>query len=330
MKKKIVLAGGGGFLGRMLQRWFAEKGWDVVVLSRRRGVAGEFARQIEWDGKSVGEWQTELEGANALINLAGRSVDCRYHARNRRQIWDSRILSTRALGKAVAGCAVPPDVWLNSSTATIYRHSEDRAMDEWTGEIGATREVNDQFSVDVAKAWEREFRESDIPHTRKVALRTAMVLGNEPGGVFHVLRRLTALGLGGRMGHGEQFVSWIHERDFCRAIDWLLIHDEVSGVVNLAAPEPLANAEMMRCYRELLGIPFGLPASRWMLEVGAWLMRTEMELIIKSRRVIPGRLLCEGFNFEFAHMRDALNDLGRKVDGLKTSDVDVLMNREAI
>lgn len=330
MKKKIVLAGGGGFLGGMLQRWFAGKGWEVVVLTRRGGIAGEFARFVEWDGESVGEWQTELEGAKALINLAGRSVACRYHAKNRREIWDSRILSTRALGKAVAGCPMPPSVWLNSSTATIYRHSEDRAMDEWTGEIGATRVAKDQFSVDVAKAWELEFREWDTPHTRKVALRTAMVLGSEPGGVFHVLRRLTAMGLGGRMGCGGQFVSWIHERDFCRAIDWLLNHNEISGVINLAAPEPIPNVEMMKCYRELLGVPFELPASRLMLEVGAWLMRTETELIIKSRRVIPGRLAREGFDFEFEHMADALTDLERRIDGSKTLNIGALMTREAI
>jgi len=243
-----------------------------------------------------------------LINLAGRSVDCRYHARNRRLIMDSRIKSTRVLGEAVAQRMNPPRVWLNSSTATIYRHSFDQAMDEATGVIGATPAVNDEFSVEVATAWERVFDGAVTPRTRKVALRTAMVLSRD-GGVFPVLRRLARLGFGGSIAGGRQFMSWIHEEDFFRAVDWLIGHEAVSGPVNLAAPNPLPQAELMRQLRHNLGVPFGLPATRWMLELGAVFLRTEAELIIKSRRVVPGRLLAGGFEFRFGCVSSALADL---------------------
>jgi hypothetical protein len=212
------------------------------------------------------------------------------------------------LGEAIARCASPPRVWLNSSTATIYRHTFGPAWDE-AGEIGATPEAKDAFSVEVATAWEREFNAAPTPRTRKVALRSAMVLGHARNSVFPVLRRMTRLGLGGRMGSGRQFVSWIHQEDFCRAVEFLLERDDLSGVVNLAAPNPLPNADMMRLFRELCGVPIGLPATEWMLEVGAFLLHTETELIIKSRRVVPGRLLAAGFQFRFPEMRGAVADL---------------------
>ena len=199
----------------------------------------------------MGEWARELDGAGMLINLAGRSVDCRYHARNRRLIWDSRVNSTRVLGEAIAGCVRPPRAWLNSSTATIYKHSFDRAMDE-AGEIGATPEAKDAFSVEVAQAWEQAFSAARTPATRKVALRMAMVLSRD-GGVFPVLRRLARLGLGGSMAGGRQFMSWLHEEDLGRAVEWLIARDDFSGPVNLAAPEPLPNAEFMRRLRAVCG-----------------------------------------------------------------------------
>lgn len=310
VNNRIVLAGGSGFLGQELARWFGGRGWEVVVLARRPEARPDGVREIGWDGETLGGWARELDGAVAVVNLAGKSVNCRYHERNRRAILDSRLRPTRILGEAIARCPHPPRVWLNSSTATIYRHTFGPAWDE-SGEIGGTPEAKDEFSVQVAAAWEREFEQAAAPHTRKVALRSAMVLGHGANSVFPMLRRLTRLGLGGRMGGGRQFVSWIHHGDFCRAIEWLIERDGVNGVVNLAAPAPLANAEMMRLLRRHFRVPFGLPATRWMLEIGAFLLRTETELIIKSRRVVPGRLSAAGFEFHFPDFHDAVVDLMR-------------------
>jgi hypothetical protein len=264
---------------------------------------------MAWDGKSLGEWAKLVDGADVVVNLAGRSVNCRYHARNRRLILESRVNSTRVLGEAIAQCAQPPRVWLNASTATIYKHSIDRPMDEATGEIGATPEANDAFSVEVARAWEQALNQARTPDTRKVALRTAMVLGNGRNSVLPVLRLFARFGLGGKMASGRQFVSWIHEVDFCRAIEWLIAREDFIGPVNLAAPNPVPNREMMECVREVCRAPFGLPATRWMLELGAFFLRTETELIIKSRRVVPTRLMAAGFQFRFPHLREALVDL---------------------
>jgi uncharacterized protein (TIGR01777 family) len=219
------------------------------------------------------------------------------------------VNSTRVLGEAIAQCAQPPRVWLNASTATIYKHSLDRPIDELTGEIGSTPEAKDEFSVEVARAWEQALDEARTPATRKIALRTAMVLGNGPNSVLPVLRRLARFGLGGKMGTGRQFVSWIHEVDFCRAIEWLIAHEDFTGPVNLAAPNPVPNRELMESMREVCRVPFGLPATEWMLELGAFFLRTETELIIKSRRVVPGRLIAVGFQFRFPHPREALVDL---------------------
>ena len=306
---RVILAGGSGFLGALLAEHFAKQQKEVVILTRTPQAGNRFAREVGWDGVTRGAWTRELDGALALINLAGRSVNCRYHARNRNAILTSRVNSTRLLGDAIARSSVPPRVWLNSSTATIYKHSLDRPMDEATGEFGASAEAKDVFSVAVANAWERALAESEVPHTRKVALRTAMVFGRREGTVFHVLRRLVRCGLGGRMGDGHQYVSWIHQEDFCRGIDWLLQHESLSGPVNLAAPHPVTNAELMRTLREICEVPIGLPSTRWMLEAGAFLLRTETELVIKSRRVIPARLMASGFEFRFPLVREALEDL---------------------
>ncbi|HVR34765.1 MAG TPA: DUF1731 domain-containing protein [Methylomirabilota bacterium] len=326
---RLVLAGGSGFLGKLLARHFTSLGWNVVVLTRtasrardvresthgnthgpvKAGMRGRISF-VHWDGRTPGPWTSELEGARAVINLAGRSVNCRYHARNRRLMMDSRVVTTRLLGRVIAGCHAPPPVWLNASTATIYRHTYGEPWDEG-GEIGANPEAKDAFSIEVAGAWERAFDESATPATRKVKLRGAMVLGldAEANNVFRVLHRLARFGLGGAMGHGRQYVSWIHETDFCRSIEWILGHGDITGPVNLAAPHPLTNGEMMALFRKACGMPLGLPAAHWMLEVGAWILRTETELIIKSRRVVPGRLLRGGFRFHFEHMADAVLDL---------------------
>jgi uncharacterized protein (TIGR01777 family) len=306
--RRIILAGGSGFLGQILRKHFLKQGCEVVVLTRSPHEANGHGREVFWDGQTTGEWTRGLDGAEVLINLAGRTVDCRYHARNRRLMMDSRVDSTRVLGEAIAKCANPPRVWLNSSTATIYKHTFGPAWDE-SGEIGATPEAQDAFSIEVASAWEREFNAANTPRTRKVALRTAMVFGDGANSVFPVLCRLARFGLGGRMASGKQYVSWIHETDLCRAIDWLIQRDGFQGPVNVAAPNPVTNSEMMAMIRELCGVPFGLPATAWMLEIGAFFLRTETELIIKSRRVVPGWLLSDGFEFRFPELRPALEDL---------------------
>ena len=305
--KRIILAGGKGFLGQALAKQFCEGGSEVVILTRSPRGRADGVKELSWDGKSLGAWAQLMDGANAVINLTGRSVDCRYTAANRRVIVASRVDSTRVLGEAIARCAKPPQVWLNASSATIYKHTYTTPMDE-KGAMGATPETKDDFSVEVIRQWERALDEARTPTTRKIALRITMVFG-AGGGVFPVLRRLARFGLGGRMGSGEQFVSWIHITDFLQAVEWLLAQDDFSGPVNLAAPQPLPNAEMMQLMREAVGMPIGLPATAWMLEVGAVLLRTETELILKSRRVVPGRLLAAGFQFQFSEMGAALRDL---------------------
>ncbi len=306
--KRIVLAGGSGFLGKLLSEYLTAQGYEVIMLTRRPTERGAAIREIQWDGETFGPWVEYLDGARAVINLAGRSVNCRYNARNRREIMDSRVNSTRILGDAIARCTNPPAVWLNSSTATIYRHSFERAMDE-DGEIGATAEANDAFSVEVARQWERTFEAAQTPATRKVALRTAMVIGTQAGTVLDVLTTLVRFGLAGQMGNGKQYVSWIHKLDFCRAIEWLISQEDMRGPINVTAPEPVPNRDLMRALRNACGKSFGLPATRWMLEYGAFAMRTETELILKSRRVVPGKLLESGFNFHFPKLEEALADL---------------------
>jgi uncharacterized protein (TIGR01777 family) len=302
--KRIVLAGGSGFLGQTLAAHFQKLGWQTINLTRHPKAPYE----ILWDGATLGPWQRELEGATALINLAGKSVNCRYNPRNRAEILNSRIDSTRILGEAISGCKTPPPLWLNASTATIYKHTFGPAHDE-RGAIGSHPDAKDAFSIEVAQAWEKAFNDAPTPATRKVTLRTAMVLGLGANSVFPTLRRLVRFGLGGKMASGEQYVSWIHERDFCRAIEWIIAHEKLSGITNLAAPNPVTNREMMRLFREILHVPIGLPATPWMLELGAFFLRTETELILKSRRVVPGRLLDSGFQFDFPQLRAAIEKL---------------------
>ena len=307
---RIVLAGGSGVLGRLLARALSAKEYDIVVLTRFPQDSG-MARQVAWDARTLGPWRRELEGAAAVINLTGRSVNCRYTAANRRLILESRVLSTRVLGETIAACAAPPPTWLNASTATIYKHSFDQSMDE-TGEIAADKGAKDEFSVEVAQAWEQALAEAPAPATRKIPLRMSMVFADTPGSVFPVLRRLVRLGLGGSMGGGRQFVSWIHQKDFCRAVEWILEHPELRGPVNVVAPNPVTNREMMAAFRKVCRRPFGLPAARWMLEIGAWVVRTETELMIKSRRVVPGKLLAAGFHFQYPTFQGALEEIERR------------------
>lgn len=304
----MVIAGGSGFLGRVLVRHFSQEGYRIVVLSRKDGLL-EKAKTVIWDGATLGPWVKELERADVLINMAGRSVNCRYTLKNRSEIMDSRLMSTRVLGEAIQQCSLPPRIWFNSSTATIYKHRFEVSNDEEEGLIGAHPEARDDFSVEVALAWEKAFSEAVVTETRKLTLRTAMVLGNEPGGVYEVLRRLVRYGLGGKMGNGQQYVSWLHETDFCEILGWLIDHDESMGIYNLCSPYPVTNKVMMDTFRRVIGVPFGLPASRLMLEIGAFAMRTETELMIKSRRVIPSRLLRDGYVFRYTELEEAIRKL---------------------
>lgn len=309
---KVVIPGGGGQVGAILARSFLEGGHEVVILSR--GSATSPGRVVGWDDENPGPWAAELDGADVVINLAGRNVNCRYNATNRRAILESRTRSTAAVGHAIAAAARPPRVWLQSTTATIYAHRYDAPNDEASGLLGGDQPGEPdawRFSVGVARAWEQAAIDADTPRTRKVLMRSAMTMSPDRGGVFDVLLGLVRRGLGGTNGDGRQFVSWIHDVDFVRAVHWLIDHD-LEGPVNLSSPNPVPNAEFMRTLRRAWGTRVGLPASRWMLELGAIFLRTETELILKSRRVVPGRLLASGFEFRFPDWPTAAADLCRR------------------
>jgi uncharacterized protein (TIGR01777 family) len=315
---RIVIPGGSGQIGQRLAGFLQESGHHVTVLTRGPYTAPW--QTVHWDGERPGEWVETLEGADVCINLAGRSVNCRYHAENRRKIYDSRIGTTNLLNRVISTLEKPPRVWLNASTATIYRHALDRPMDEATGELGGGEIISGRrrapetwdFSIRVAKDWEAAFFRVPTPRTRKVALRTAIVFSPVPGGSFAVYLNLVRVGLGGKQGSGRQFVSWIHETDFARAVEFLIDREDIEGPVNLAAPHPLPNREFLEAFRDAYGMPNGLPMPRPLLEIGAFFLRTESELVLKSRRVIPGRLLDAGFEFEFPTWPEAAQDLVRQ------------------
>jgi uncharacterized protein (TIGR01777 family) len=306
---KIVLAGGSGFLGRLLTHDLQHDGHEVVVLSRASHPAPGV---VHWDGRHPGPWMQTIDGADAVINLTGRSVNCRYTKTNLQEMLASRVDSTRAIGLAIAAAKRPPRVWLQMSTATIYAHRFDAPNEEATGIIGGDEPDVPTYwrtSIDIAQAWERTLAEANTPSTRKVALRSAMVMSPEPGGVFGILHGLARYGLGGTIAGGRQFMSWIHGDDFVRAIRFLLEHDEIDGPVNLAAPEPLPQRDLMATLRSAAGVPIGVPATAWLLEVAAFVHRTDSELLLKSRRVVPGRLLEAGFRFGYPTWADAVRDL---------------------
>ena len=317
---RIVIPGGSGQVGTVLARAFHGDGHHVIVLSRRPDVRPW--RVIAWDGATLGNWQSEIDGCDVVINLTGRSVNCRYGAANREEILESRVLSTRVVGQAIARAARPPRVWLQASTATIYAHRYDSPNDEHSGILGGCESnapSSWRFSIEVARAWERAFEEAVTDKTRKIALRSAMTLSPDRGGVFDALVGLVRHGLGGTAGDGRQFMSWIHYEDFVAAVGWLIDHDDTEGIVNVAAPNPVSNAEFMRILREARGASFGLPASKWMLEIGAVFLRTETELILKSRRVVPTRLLEHGFTFKFPAWGDAARDLCHQWEMTRTT-----------
>ena len=319
---KILIPGGSGQIGTILARHLHAQHHDILVLSRNPKPAPW--RTMHWDGATPGLWTSELESVDAVIHLSGRSVNCRYTPVNRQAIFDSRVIPTTLLGRAIAQARNPPRLWLNASTSTYYRHALDHPQNELTGELGdlpserGTREPGNlpetwSFSIDVAHRWEQAFAAANTPRTRKITLRSSMTMSPDPGGVFSVLSALVRRGLGGTQGPGNQYVSWIHDADYCRAIDHLIQHpeitDQTNGIVNLTAPNPLPNRDFMRELRRAWHVPIGLPAATPMLEIGAILLRTETELILKSRRIFPAVLLNSGFTFQFPAWPEAAADL---------------------
>jgi uncharacterized protein (TIGR01777 family) len=307
---RVVITGGSGQIGQILARHFHARGDAVAVIARHNQPAPWAT--IQWDGQHSGDWVTALEGADVVINLAGRSVNCRYNEANRREIKESRIVTTRLVGDVIAQSSEPPKVWMNASTATIYTSLTDRPMDDVDGVIGGDEPdlpSTWRFSYDVATSWEKAFFEASSPRTRKVALRSAIVMSPDRGGAFETLLNLVRVGLGGTSGSGSQFVSWVHDADFVRAIDFLAAHTELDGCVNVTSPNPLPNRDFMAGLRRAYGARMGLPATSWMLELGAVFLRTETELVLKSRRVVPRRLAEAGFEFQFPAWDGAAVDL---------------------
>jgi uncharacterized protein (TIGR01777 family) len=300
--KKIILAGGNGQLGKALAEHYKYNTDEIIILSRRPQADKGNIKTLVWDGRTMGNWAKELEGADMLINLCGKNVNCRYTQKNREEIISSRVEPTTLLGKVIDGLINPPALWINAASATIYRHAEDHPQDEDTGEIGYG------FSIEVCKIWEKTFFETDTPNTRKVALRISIVLGRNEGALPRLINLVKA-GMGGHQGDGQQYVSWVHEQDVVKCTEWLLQNPEIKGVLNCTAPNPLKNTELMKELRHACGVPFGLPAPAWMLEMGAMLIGTETELILKSRWVVPKRLLDVGFQFQFEKAEHAIKDI---------------------
>ncbi|MEO8482403.1 MAG: DUF1731 domain-containing protein [Acidobacteriota bacterium] len=310
---KVVVAGGTGQVGTLLARALHREGHEVTALGRHPARAAW--RIAAWDPLRLDGWPREIDGADVVVNLAGRSVNCRYTLANRRDIFESRTRSVAAIGRAILMAERPPAVWLQASTATIYAHTYGPPHDETTGVIGGQEPHTPdtwKFSIDVATAWERAFDAADVGATRKVALRSAMIMSPDAGGIFDTLLGLVRRGLGGTSGDGRQYLSWIHDVDFVRALEWIIARPQFSGPVNIASPSPLPNKVFMTELRRAWGTSIGLPASRWMLEIGAFLMRTESELALKSRRVVPGRLLQDGFVFTYPDWPAAARDLCRR------------------
>ncbi|WP_345255822.1 TIGR01777 family oxidoreductase [Flaviaesturariibacter amylovorans] len=302
MYQKIILAGGTGYLGTVLAHYFRFTCKEIMILTRKPRADYSNVRYMFWDGRTQGPWASELEGADLVVNLSGKEVDCRYTPEAQAEIFRSRLEPTHAIGTAINACTAPPNLWINLASSTIYRHAEDRPQTESDGEYGAG------FSVDVCKAWEQAFFETETPGTRKAALRTSFVLGRKDG-AFPKLRALVLTGLGGHQGSGRQMVSWIHEQDFARIVEWLLQHPEQEGAFNVAAPVPVNNAELMRTIRRAFNIPFGIPTPAWLLAIGARIIGTEPELVLKSRWVLPERLQAGGFRFYFERLEPAVNDI---------------------
>lgn len=297
---KIILAGGSGYLGMVLSKHFSPQANEVIIFTRNPKPADGNIKQVYWNGSTIGEWAQQLEDSDVLINLTGKSVNCRYTEENKAEIFSSRLKATWILGEALKQTKNKPKVWLNAASATIYRHAEDRPQDEYTGEIG------DGFSIEVCKQWEKAFNDVEIPGIRKVILRISVVLGSN-GGVASYYLNLAKYGLGGIQGDGKQYFSWVHEDDVTGSVNFLLEHPELDGAFNIASPYPIQNHELMHTVRKAIGAPFGLPATAWMLEIGTLLLQTETELILKSRWVLPARLQEAGYQFKVPYIKEAID-----------------------
>ncbi len=308
--KKIIIAGGTGFIGNFLKEYFRAKAEKIIILSRSYAREEGNVSYLQWNGKTLGSWKASLEGAEMLINLAGKSVNCRYTEKNKREIFDSRTNSTHVLGEAVKQLQHPPAVWFNSASATIYRHAEDRPHDEYNGEY------QNDFSVQVCKKWEESFNEIKLSDTRKIILRIAIVLGNKDG-VVSRFKNLVTFGLGGKQGNGNQYFSWIHEEDLAAIIEYLYQHAELEGVFNCSSPKPIKNKTLMQTYQDILKPLIALPAPKWMLKLGATFIGTETELLLKSRWVLPRRLLEAGYPFKYVDIKSALGNILKKEERIK-------------
>ena len=300
--QKIILAGGNGYLGTVLANYYKGLANQVIILARSPKDQVGNIKTIVWDGKTQGDWIKELPGADLLVNLCGKNVNCRYTEKNKASIISSRVLPTTVLGEVIAELKDPPALWINITSATIYRHAEDRPQDEETGETGTG------FSIDVCQKWEESFFNIDTPKTRKIALRMSIVMGAADG-AFPRLVNLVKFGFGGMQGNGKQYVSWVHEHDAARCTAWLLEHTDINGIVNCTAPAPLKNKTFMNYIRAACGMPFGLPAPAWLLKIGAVVIGTETELILKSRWVLPKRLTDAGFVFQFPEAKTAIENI---------------------
>ncbi|REG85179.1 TIGR01777 family oxidoreductase [Winogradskyella sediminis] len=295
--KTIIIAGGSGFLGQVLESYYSKKQYGIKILTRNPTKTNH----IYWNAKDLDDWAKTLEHTDVLINLTGKSVDCRYTETNKKLIHDSRIDSTKTLGRAINLCKNPPKTWLNMSTATIYNDSYHKQMTEEHGDIG-----ND-FSMNIAKSWEAAFNHIETPRTRKIILRTSIVLGKN-GGALMPLKRLTHLGLGGKQWHGKQKVSWIHETDFARAVNFI-IENKLKGIYNIVSPAPTTNSILMQTIRKELKIIIAIPQPKWLIDFGAKLIGTESELVLKSRNVIPEKLIQAGFKFKYQTIDRAISNL---------------------
>jgi len=305
---KLIIPGGSGFLGLQLARHFGAKGWMVYILSRQEKESEGNIQFLRWDGKTLGAWAKEIDGADAIVNMAGRTVNCRYNETNKKQILDSRIDSTRILGKAIKKATNKPKIWINSSSATIYQDTRGAlpANNEYDGQIGT------DFSMNICKAWEKEFNAAPSDTVRKIALRSAIVIGKESGGAMEYLINLSKLWLGGTQGDGQQFISWVHLKDFGRVVEFLIEQEHISGVINCAAPNPVTNQIFMKELRKAVGRSWGLPIPKFLLAFGAVFLRTQTELVLKSRKVVSKRLEEEGFQFEYATVETAFKDICSK------------------